>query len=153
PIANAGPDQLVDEGVTVMLNGTGSSDPDGDPITLAWSQTAGPAVTLTSISATQPTFTAPDVSTDTVLTFQLIVADGITNSVPDEVRITVRAKPDSGSTNKDGSGGGCFIATAAFGTPMAQEVQILCAFRDQYLLTNWLGQAFIALYYRYSPPL
>jgi len=51
------------------------------------------------------------------------------------------------------AGGGCFIATAAYGTPMAPEIQILREFRDGYLLTNPLGQAFVDFYYRFSPPL
>ena len=47
----------------------------------------------------------------------------------------------------------CFIATAAYGTPMAEEIQILRDFRDEYLLTNPLGQAFVGLYYKLSPPI
>ena len=50
-----------------------------------------------------------------------------------------------------GSGGGCFIATAAFGTPLAGQVEILRQFRDRYLLTNAPGQKFVAWYYRNGP--
>jgi len=48
---------------------------------------------------------------------------------------------------------GCFIATAAYDTPMAEEIQILREFRDEYLLTNLLGQAFVDFYYKVSPPI
>ena len=52
----------------------------------------------------------------------------------------------------ESAGGGCFIATAAYGTPMAEEIQILREFRDECLLTSPVGQAFVYLYYTVSPP-
>ena len=52
-----------------------------------------------------------------------------------------------------GGGGGCFIATAAFGSYWEPNVMTLRQFRDEYLLTNWLGTRFIDAYYKYSPPM
>ncbi|KAH3768093.1 protein mono-ADP-ribosyltransferase PARP4 [Pelomyxa schiedti] len=47
---------------------------------------------------------------------------------------------------------GCFIATAAFGTPMDTRINVLRCFRDTTLHSHWLGRSFTALYYTLSPP-
>ncbi len=51
----------------------------------------------------------------------------------------------------DSDGGPCFIATAAYGTPMADQIDVLRQFRDTFLLTNPVGTAFVDLYYTVSP--
>jgi len=50
-------------------------------------------------------------------------------------------------------GGGCFIATAAYGTDTASELDILREYRDKVLLPNSLGAEFVSLYYKTSPPI
>ena len=50
-------------------------------------------------------------------------------------------------------GGGCFIATAAFGTPIAKEINVLRKWRDEWLLMNRLGMIFVNFYYKLSPPI
>ena len=91
PIAEAGANQSVNEAVSVTLDGSGSSDPDGDALTFAWTQTAGPNVTLSNATAASPTFTAPTLASNTpvTLTFELVVNDGTVDSVADTVDITV----------------------------------------------------------------
>jgi hypothetical protein len=58
---------------------------------------------------------------------------------------------DGGGSSGDGGSLGCFIATACYGTPMAEEVRALSRFRDEYLLANSLGKFFVGTYYKVSP--
>ena len=46
----------------------------------------------------------------------------------------------------------CFIATAAYGTPTAEQIDVLREFRDVVLLESTVGSQFVALYYQLSPP-
>ena len=76
PIAYAGPDQTVNEGEVVSLNGLNSTDPDGDIASYQWVQIGEPAVTLSDPNAGQPAFISPDVGSEgAALIFELTVAD------------------------------------------------------------------------------
>ena len=47
----------------------------------------------------------------------------------------------------------CFIATAAYGTPAAEQIDVLREFRDVVLLESTVGSRFVVLYYQLSPPI
>ena len=90
PVADAGADQSANEGDVVVLDGAGSLDPDGDPITLTWMQVSGEPVTLDTSDPVHPTFTAPSVGREgAILTFDLVADDGRLLSAPDFVNVTV----------------------------------------------------------------
>ena len=91
PTANAGPDQSSEVGLLITLDGTGSSDPDGDTITYAWEFESKPSdsqVSLSDGAAQNPTFTA-DVAGDYAVS--LVVSDGNASSDPDTVTVQISA--------------------------------------------------------------
>jgi PGF-pre-PGF domain-containing protein/PGF-CTERM protein len=89
PVADAGPDQEVNETTEVQLNASDSTDPDGDVVTYSWTQIAGPSVTLSNNLIETPTFTAPEVDTDTTLVFEVTANDGNGGADTDVVNVTV----------------------------------------------------------------
>ncbi len=84
PTSTIGPNIEVNEREQVTLVGSGT-DPDNDPVTVIWTQTSGPAITLTG-----NTFTAPEVTADTLLTLQLTVTDGRAVTLPKEQTVLVK---------------------------------------------------------------
>jgi len=123
PVADAGPDQQVLTGVTVQLDGSGSQDVDGNPLTYFWSLTAvptGSTATLSNNVLVNPTF-VPDLAGTYVA--QLIVNDGQVDSDPDTVTITVTvpdttppAPPDLGKITVSPVSGGQTTITGTAGS-------------------------------------
>lgn len=87
PIANAGPNQTVNEGVTVTLDGSASTNGGSGTLTYLWTPPAG--ITLSSNTIVNPTFTAPTQTTYAEYEFTLRVYNGINYSAVDKVVITV----------------------------------------------------------------
>ena len=90
PVVQAGGDQTVGEGDTVMLSGS-ATDPEDNSITYTWSQTGSvaPRITFANASASSTTFTAPSVTGDTTFTFALTAHDG-TQPATDTLNVTVK---------------------------------------------------------------
>jgi LmbE family N-acetylglucosaminyl deacetylase len=92
PRVDAGPGQTVAEGELVTLDGTGSTDADGTPLTYQWAQAGGIPVTLSAAASAFPSFVAPSgLTSDENLTFELEVSDGELVSIADLVTVTVVA--------------------------------------------------------------
>ncbi len=93
PTANAGPDQKVNKGDKVQLDGSSSFDPEGDPLTYSWNLHKRPKksqAVLRRSSSVNPRFTADRGGRYIV---RLIVSDGSADSRPDDVKIVVNFPP------------------------------------------------------------
>lgn len=91
PVANAGTDQNINEELLITLDGSNSSDPEFQALTFSWTQTGGTNVSLSSNTVAQPQFTVPNLVASETMTFQLVVNDGVNNSVASTVQINVTA--------------------------------------------------------------
>lgn len=126
PTAETGPDRTVDAEATVTLDGSGSSDPDGDTLTYDWEQTAGPEVVLGQTDTAQVDFEAPAQRTATTLEFELTVSDGFADSSA-EVTIEVRSSneppvADAGSDQTVLEGTEVTLDAAGSGDPQGDSL-------------------------------
>ena len=103
PTARGGPTQRVLAGILVTLDGSASSDPDGDyPLTYKWRQVGGPLVQLSNETLSVTTFIAP--ALPTVMGFYLTVTDSQGHeSPPDAVVVTVSESPLAGFASASSS--------------------------------------------------
>jgi len=93
PVADAGNPQVAKEQEAVELDGSRSSDPDGDPLVYQWRQLSGPTLAdgLVNAGTAKAKFRAPQVDADTTLSFQLTVDDGNGGRSAATVTVQVRA--------------------------------------------------------------
>lgn len=89
PVANAGPDQVVESESTVLLTGAGSTDSDGRIVEYRWTQLSGPPVALDDATRVTPSFAAPQTAEFLLIQFQLVVTDDARATSSDVVDITV----------------------------------------------------------------
>ncbi|MDP8224394.1 MAG: PKD domain-containing protein [Candidatus Lernaella stagnicola] len=98
PVAEAGPDQEVEVGAVVQLDGSASYDLEGDPLTYAWTQVGGESAALDDPAAVAPVFTASQVGE---YEFELVVSDFEFAGEPDRVTILAVETADDDTTPGD----------------------------------------------------
>jgi hypothetical protein len=98
PMANAGDDQSINNGESVVLSAS-ASDSDGTIVGYLWKQIGGPTVSLIDISDTDIQFVSPIITQTTALEFQIIVIDNLGGQATDNVIITVNPEASISSSN------------------------------------------------------
>ncbi len=139
PVADAGAYQSVDTGDVVTLDGSNSSDPEGQPLTFAWRQIDGPLVALSDASVARPTFRTGQAGH---YTFELIVNNGAAESLPDTVAVDAATiseaavfagGPDASFTYKETSGDQMVFAVGS-GAPEVQVGAVMVNTVDPFFL-------------------
>jgi hypothetical protein len=125
-------------------NGTGADEGDS-PIKIPFASLNDPE---------HPEYTIHDLS-DTETFYFVATAYDIYNNESDYSNVLCFGSTCVASVQgaDESGGGGCFIATAAFGSKFEKQVQLLRRFRDLYLMPHTIGRVFVRVYYRYSPPI
>ena len=143
--AEAGPDRDVDKGGVVTLNGSGSTDPDGEALSYTWTQVYGPDVTggVGVLKGPTPLFTAPDTVSTVII--ELRVNDGHGDGEPDLVQINVMEHTDT-AFFVDGNSGSDDTSDGSKENPFASISYALNQIRgpdyDIYVMSRANGESY-----------
>jgi chitodextrinase len=125
------PSPVVDEEIT--FNATSSYDPDGTITKYEWNFGDGNT----------------NETTEPIISHSYVLAG--------EYTVNLTVTDDEGATSSTSQlvnvPSPCFIATAAYGTALHEDIDVLRDFRDEYLMPNPAGRTFVNIYYDTSPPL
>ena len=98
PVAETGSNQEVEQGTTVTLDGSNSTDPNNDSLSYTWEQLSGPLVTIVNPDAAIIEFVAPQVNDDTTLKFKLTVTDQDGEKGSKRIDVTVKNRSNETAT-------------------------------------------------------
>ncbi|MCY1078934.1 myxosortase-dependent M36 family metallopeptidase [Archangium lansingense] len=117
--ANRGPTALARKisggsvaGDNVTLDGSGSTDPDGDALTYQWTQVSGPSVTLSPADGSYTNFVSPKAKDGATLVFELTVSDGTESA---KHQVTVEVPKEAGGCSSTGSGQSSMVSMLLIG--------------------------------------
>jgi hypothetical protein len=138
---------LPTDNVTIGLSSSDPGEGTVDPVSLTFTSGNWDQEQTVTVTGVDDTLDDGDVAY-TILTAAAVSGDLDYNSM-DAADVSVTNIDDD---TTGGGSGGCFIATAAYGSYMESQVRVLRDFRDHFLLTNPVGMVFVRLYYTWSPP-
>jgi hypothetical protein len=133
----------------INLNWTDNSGAESEFLISRAGVSGGPYAEIATVSANATSYSDTGLTFGSTYYYRIqAVNDETASAYSNEASATTAIIAPMGGSG----GGGCFIATAAFGTPWEKHVRILRLFRDRFLLTNAAGRAFVKFYYKVSPP-
>lgn len=144
---------LADDGVTLLGSYLRVTCTDGECLP-DFEEKENPFLLVTTRATNEPYSGTGDLDQDgttNIEEYNNVIANG--GDITDYAVAAAAHQLDGSSTlERHASNSGCFIATAAYGTPLAGEIGVLREIRDSRLMTNPLGALFVDTYYRVSPP-